>query len=55
MTRTITTNAGETLTLAKLGKARITFGWRQMEALCQLGRDGTKPTLFLAAVRVVLG
>lgn len=41
MTKTITTNKGETLTLTKLGKARISRGWRRFERVIYKADDGS--------------
>ena len=40
-TKDITTNKGETLTLTKLGKRRITFGWRRIERVIYEADDGS--------------
>lgn len=41
-TKTITTNKGETLTLTKLGKSRISIGWyRRIERVIYEANDGS--------------
>lgn len=41
MTKTITTSHGETLTLTKFGKDRISYGWRRFERVIYKANDGS--------------